>query len=94
MWKVAEPELERELLGRQRPDHVDEQARRQDRRALADDLALEGDAEADLHVGGTKLDPTTGRLELHAGERLHGAAGGCRSRDGLELVKEFVAPGG
>ena len=82
------------LVGRQRADDVDEQARRQDDGALADDLALERDAQADLHVGGAQLDAAARRLELHAGQRLHGAAGGGRAGDGLQLGEERVAPGG
>ena len=67
MWNVAEPDveldvllggaqLEHELVGRQRADDVDEQARGQDGGALAGDVALERDAQADLHVGRPQLD--------------------------------------
>ena len=49
-------QLERHRVAGQRPDDVDEQPRRQDDGAVADDLALERDAEADLHVGGAQLD--------------------------------------
>ena len=86
-------QLERELVGREGAHDVDQQARRQDDGALADDVALERHAEPDLHVGGAQLDPVARRLELHARQRLHGAAGGGRAGDGLELVEERVAPG-
>ena len=49
-------QLERHGVAGQRPDDVDEQPRRQHDGAVADDLALERDAEADLHVGGAQLD--------------------------------------
>ena len=105
MWKVAEPEVSSTSCSAarsssvsssagQRADDVDQQARRQDDGALADDLALERDAEPDLHVGGAQLDPVARGLDLHAGQRLHGAAGGGRAGDGLKLVEERVAPGG
>ena len=49
-------QLERHRVAGQRADDVDEQPRRQHDRAVADDLALERDAEADLHVGGAQLE--------------------------------------
>ena len=104
MWNVAaaaheldvllgRPQLERHLVARQRPDDVDEQARRQHDGAVADDLALERDAQADLHVGGAQLDRAALRLEVHAGQRLHGAAGGGRPGHGLQLREQGVALG-
>ena len=104
MWNVAEPrddldvllggaQLERDLVAGQRADDVDEQPRRQDDGALADDLALERDAQADLHVGGAQLDRAALGEELDAGERLDGAAGGGGAGDGLQLGEERVAPG-
>ena len=67
MWNVAAPptsstscsdgaQLERHLVAGQRAHDVDEQPRRQHDGALADDLALERHAQADLHVGGAQLD--------------------------------------
>ena len=72
MWNVAEPatistscsagaQLERHSVAGQRADDVDEQPRRQDDGAVADDLALERDAQADLHVGGAQLDGAAAR---------------------------------
>ena len=88
------PQLERDLVAGQRADDVHDQPRRQDDRALADDLAVEGDAQADLHVGGPELDAVLGGEQLHAGERLDRAAGGRRAGDGLQLSEERVAPSG
>ena len=90
---LGRAQLERDLVAGQGADDVDDEPRRQDDGALADDLALERDAQADLHVGGAQLDPALGREHLDAGERLDGAAGGCRARDRLKLAEERVAPG-
>ena len=90
---LGRAQLERHVGAGQRPDDVDDQPRRQDDGALTDDLALERHAQADLHVGGAQLDPALGREHLDAGQRLDGAAGGCRARDRLELAEERVAPG-
>ena len=81
------------LVARQRADDVDEQPRRQHDGALADDLALERHAQADLHVGGAQLDRPAARLELDAGQRLDGAAGRGGAGDGLQLGEEGVALG-
>ena len=66
MWNVALPgddldvllggaQLERDVLGGQRAHDVDDQARRQDDRALAGDLGLERNPQADVHVGGAQF---------------------------------------
>ena len=104
MWKVAEPPTISTScsVGRsssvtsvagQRADDVHDQPRRQDDGALADDLALERHAQADLHVGGAKLDRAAGGEHLDSGQRLDGAARGRRARDRLQLAEERVAPG-
>jgi hypothetical protein len=101
MWKFGDEldvllggtQLERHLVAGQRPHDVDEQPRRQHDRAVADDLAVEGDPEADLHVGRAQLDRAGARLEVHAGQRLHGAAGGGRAGDRLQLGEQGVALG-
>ena len=90
---LGRAQLERDLVAGQRADDVDDQARRQDDRALTDDLALERDAQADLHVGGAELDRAAGGEHLHSGQRLDGAARGCRARNRLQLAEERVAPG-
>ena len=99
MWKVAGPATistscsagrsssETESPG-ERADDVDEQARRQDDGAVADDVALERDAEADLHVGRAQLDGAGLGGELDARERLDGAARGGGAGDGLELREQ------
>ena len=62
MWKVALPEtqldvllgraqLERDLRRGQRADDVEQQPSREHDDALAGDLGLERDAQADVHVG-------------------------------------------
>ena len=102
MWNVAAPatistscsaraQLERDGVAGQRADDVDEQPRRQHDGALADDLAVERDAQADLHVGRAELDAVGGREDLHAGERLDGAAGRGGAGDGLQLREQRVA---
>ena len=87
-------QLERHGVARQRADDVDEQPRRQHDGAVADDLALERDAEPDLHVGGAQLDAPVAGDHLDAGERLDGAARAGRAGDGLELREQRVALGG
>ena len=88
MWKVAEPrddldvllggpQLERDVVARQRADDVDEQPRRQHDGALADDLALERHAQADLHVGRAQLDRAAAR---RAPGRRRAPARRCASR--------------
>ena len=67
-------QLERHGVAGQRAHDVDEQPRRQHDGALADDLALERDAQPDLHVGGAQLDAAVAGDHLDAGERLDGAA--------------------
>ena len=86
-------QLERDLVAGERAHDVDDEPRRQDDRALTDDVALQRDTQADLHVRGAQLDPALAREHLDSGERLHGAAGGRRARDRLELSEERVAPG-
>ena len=104
MWKVAEPPTistscsagrssSDTLVAGQRADDVHDQPGGQDDGALADDLALERDAQADLHVGGAQLDRAAGGEHLDAGQRLDGAAGGRRARDRLQLAEQRVAPG-
>ena len=89
MWNVAAPatistscsagaQLERHRVAGQRAHDVDEQPRRQHDGALADDLALERDAQADLHVGRAQLDAGVAGEDLDAGERLDGAARATR----------------
>ena len=89
MWKVALPplsstscsagaQLERDVGARQRADDVDEQAGRQHGGALADDLALERHAQADLHVRGAQLDAAGAGEHLDAGQRLDRARGSRR----------------
>ena len=67
MWNVAAPATistscsagrssSETVVPGQRADDVDQQARREHDGALADDLGLERDAQADLHVGGPQLD--------------------------------------
>ena len=84
-------QLERHRVAGQRADDVDEQPRRQHDGAVADDLALERDAEADLHVGGAQLDGAALGGQLDAGERLDGAAGGGRAGHGLQLREQVGA---
>jgi hypothetical protein len=90
---LGRAQLDRDLLAGQRPDDVHEQARRQHDRAVADHLAVERDAQADLHVGGAQFDRAVARLDVHAGQRLHGAAGGGGAGDGLQLREQLVALG-
>ena len=72
MWNVAcarddldvllgAAQLERDAVAGQRADDVDEQPRRQDDGALADDLAVERDAQPDLHVRRAQLDAAVAR---------------------------------
>ncbi len=89
---LSRSQLERDLIAWQRTDDVDEQPRRQHDRPLAHHLALERDAQADLHVRRAQFDPPILRQHLHAGEGLDGAACGRRSGDRLQMGKEEVAP--
>ena len=91
---LGRAQLERDVRAGKRPDDVDDETRRQDDGALADDLALERDAQADLHVGRAQLDPALGSQDLDAGQRLDRATGGRRARNRLQLAEERVAPGG
>ena len=84
-------QLERDRLAGQRADDVDEQPRRQHHGALADDLAGDRHAQPDLHVGRAELDAGVRREDLHAGERLDGAAGGRGAGHGLQLREQGVA---
>ena len=59
--------------------------------ALARDLGLEGNAQADVHVGRAQLAPVLGGRQLDAGERLDGAAGRGHSADGLQLRQQSIA---
>ena len=88
------PQLERDLVAGQGADDVDDEPGRQDHRALTDDLAVERDAQADLHVGRPQFDPVLGGEELDPGEGLDCAARGCRAGDCLQLSEKRVAPGG
>ena len=54
------PQLERDGLGRQRAHDVEQQPRREHDDALAGDLGLERDAQADVHVGGAQLAADSG----------------------------------
>src|SRR5206468_766162 len=56
----------------------------EDGRARPGDLGLQWNAEADLHVGRPQLDAALIRRDLHAGQRLHGAA---RRRDAGDRLK-------
>ena len=102
MWNVALPETSstscsaarsssETLGGGQRADDVEQQPRRQDDDALADDLGLERNAQADVHIGGAELAAPRRRRELDAGQRLDRAAGGGDSADRLELREQRVA---
>ena len=104
MWNVAEPEVSSTSCSAARSSSVSSSAGSerttstrsragQDDGALADDLSFERHAQPDLHVGGAELDRAVLRLDLHAGERLHGAAGGGGTGDGLQLGEQRVAPG-
>ncbi len=102
MWNVAAPATistscsavrsssVTESPGSERID-VDQQPRRQHDGALADDLAVERHAQADLHVGRPELDRAGRGQDLHAGERLHGAAGRGGAGHGLQLREQRVA---
>ena len=90
---LGRPQLERHLVPGERADDVDYQAAGEHDAALAHHLALERDAQADLHVRGAQLDSIRTGEELNAGQRLHGAAGGGRAGHGLELAEKRVAPG-
>ena len=57
--------------------------------ALALDLRLERDAQADLHVGGAQLDAAALRDDLHAAQRLDGRARGGDTGDGLQLREQL-----
>src|SRR4029078_9668254 len=72
----------------QRTDDVDQQPRRQDDGAVADDLPLERDAEPALDVGGAQLEGAARGGHLDAGERLDGAAGGGGAGHGLEVREQ------
>ena len=77
----------------QRAHDVEQQPRRQHDRPGALDLAVQRDAQADLHVGGAEFDAAVavaaGR-DLHAGQRLHRAARGGHARDGLQLGEQLA----
>ena len=88
---LARPELERGRAAGQGTGHVEEQTGRQHRHALALDLGVERDAEADLHVGGTELGATVLRQELDTRERLHRTAGGGDAGDRAELREQGCA---
>lgn len=101
MWNVAPPDvistscsegaqLERHRVDGKRPGDVEEQACGQDGHAVALDLRLEGDAEADLEVGGTELDHAGLDVDLRAGQGLNGGVGGGDPGDRLELSEEGV----
>ena len=82
-------QLERDVAGGQLAHDVEEQARGEDDGARALDGGLERDAQADLHVGGAQLHGVVGG-DLHAGERLHGAARRRHARDDLELGEQLL----
>ena len=102
MWKVALPETSStscsaarsssETVGAgQRADDVDDQPGRQDDDALAGDLRLERDPQADVHVGGAQLAAIRRRGELDAGQRLDRAAGRGDPADRLQLSEQDVS---
>ena len=66
-----------------------EQSTGEHHHALALDLCLERDAQPDLHVGRAELGATARGVELHAGERLDGAACGGDAGDGLQVSEQF-----
>ena len=84
-------ELERHGGCGQRADDVEQQPGREDDGALAGDLGLERNAEADVHVGGTQLASVLLGGELDAGQRLDRAAGRGDSADGLQLCEQNIA---
>ena len=72
-------------------DDVEQQARREHDRALARDVGLERDAQADLHVGGAQLDAGRRGGELDAGQGLDGAARRGDAGGGLQLGEQLCA---
>jgi hypothetical protein len=84
-------QLERHAIAGQRAHDVDEEARRQHYGTFADYLAVERDAQPDLHVGCPQLDGGAGGEQLDAGERLDGATGRGGPRHGLELGEQRLA---
>ena len=102
MWNVAEPDTTSTSCSLGRSSSVaaplgsaraTSSSRRAGRTAdaLALDLGLERDAEADLHVGGTQLGATVLRQELDTRERLHRTAGGGDAGDRAELREQVCA---
>ena len=91
---LGRAQLERHGVAGQRADDVDQEARGQHDRAVADDLADERHAQADLHVGGAQLDRPAAGEHLDARQRLHRAAGGSRSGDDLQLREQLLALSG
>ena len=97
---LGRPQLERHLVARQRPHDVDEQPRRQHDGAVAHDLALERDAQADLHVGGAQLDravasPGAGRRRApgrRCGSRPPGSRSAAARTGRRARVEIFIAP--
>ena len=83
---LGRAQLERDAPAGQLAGDVEQQTGREHDRALALDLGLERDAQADLHVGGTQLDAAPVGGELDAGEGLDGTAGGGDAGDGLSCA--------
>ena len=94
-WNVAGPEISSTSCSAarsssvswsagQRAGDVEQQASRQHGAAGAEHLRVEGDAQADLHVGREQLRRgALLRRDHHAGKRLNGAARRGDAGDGL-----------
>ena len=87
-------ELERDAVGWEEPDNVEQQTRRQDYGALPDDLRLERNAQADVHVGRLEFTAASRGEELNSRQRLDRAARRGDSAHGLKLSKQSLALAG
>src|SRR6202042_983980 len=87
-------ELERNALGRQQADDVEQKARRQHDGALADDLRLEWNPQSDVHIGRLELTAVGRCAKLNARQRLDRTARRRDSAHGLELSKQSLAVAG
>src|SRR4051794_24742508 len=83
--------LERQVVLRQGPHDVEEEAAGEDNGALALDRGLGAYADAELHVGGLQLDAACAGLKADAGERLDRAAGRHAARGHTEAAYELFS---
>ncbi len=91
---LGAPVLERQIVLRQRADHVEKQPAGHDRLAGRGRHGLELHAQAQLHIGGQELRLPVVNPDQDPGERLNGAASGRGpDRDAQAGEKRFTGNG-